>query len=338
MINLLKCTSQNEKDYFDFLRTNESNLNVLYNNNNKIFDHNNKFNDIYDYFFIYDEENLIGVLKTYELTLIIDNTELKSGGASLICLLKGLNPYCFDAVLDRIDDFFEEENFNIALLSKDIQTYRKYHYWPLGTIRKFEINRDYLSSAVSFDSEYIVKIANLSDIELLNEFYVDNLCYNYRNQLDWADLIKNSKYKYYICTNGEGISYAAYCNETKEVVEVHGDLDCLGKTLRYLFDEYKSNTIYVLYNDIDLNISRSLYEYCNNCSLQPITNMHIYNSTDTYNKLSYLIERQGYKFDNLSYEDEEELCIRVLGFEYMPSNRYQFVKPTNVNLSIADLK
>ncbi len=337
MIYIKECFEKDESSYFSFLEQNEDKLTVLYSNTNSKKGINT-FNKDFKYFLVYDDDTCIGTLKLYSMILIIDNTEINSGGISYFSLLDNLNPYCLEAVLDDIDILLEKLGYNITLLNRDNYTYRKLNYWPLGTIKNFTITSEILFENVKDNNDFIIKPADTMDIELLNEFYMDNFCYTYRTNDDWISLITNSTYEYYISTNGEEISYLAYCPQTNNIIELHGDIDCLSNNFKYIFKKYDLKEVNVQYNDIDFNISRVLYQYCKNCNMSPIVNMKVYNSTDTFNKLSYLIERQGYKFSNLSYEDEENLCSRILGFEYMPSNKYNFVKPTNINLSVADLK
>ncbi len=336
MISIRKVNNEEENQYFDFLDKNKKNLNNYYTNNNLY--NENSFNNNFTYFLICNDNKYIGLLKIYFSTLCIKDIKLKCGGISEFSLLKDLSASCIDDILNKIDSFLEKEKYNLTFLNKIDDSYRKFNYWPIGTVKNFTITKKNMKKNNDTDKKYVVKPADKNDIDLLNEFYTNNVHYINRTNGDWLYLLNSNKYKYYICTNGEDISYVAYCSQDKSIVELHGDIACLNHTIQYIFDLFNIHEFNIFYNDIDFNITNFLYEHCKDINLSSIANMKIFNSFDTLNKLNYLINEQGYKFDNLSTEDEKEICTRILGFEYLPLNKYQFIKPCNVSFSIADLK
>ncbi len=336
MINIKKITDKNKEQYFNFLEQNESNLNCYYKNSDS--NDKNNFNGAFNYFLIYSDDECIGYLKTYFSNLVIKDIELKCGGISYFSLLENKAKKYMGDILNEIDELLEDEKYNITFLNKYSDSYRKFDYWPIGTIKNFTITKQNILRIVSKKEDYVVKCADENDIELLNEFYKSNSYYIDRNNNDWQYLLKHSNFKYYIATNGEDISYLTYCPKTQSIFEAHGDITCLNMTSKYIFELFDCTVLNVHYNGLDFDITTFLYENCKEINLSSIANMRIYNGSDTLEKLNALITAQGYEFNNLNTEDEKELCIRLLGFEYSPLNKYQFVKPSNISFSIADLK
>ncbi len=337
MVNIKKCTKKDYEQLSCFLELNEFNFNVYYTNND-VNDNVKPFNDTFNHFLIYNDEDCVGYFKTYYANLIINNIELKCGGISKLLFINTLQHDILDECISKITNTLESEGYNLSLSNKGDYNYRKFGYNPIGSIKNFILPKVNMTKLIGVSRDYAIKHANLEDIELLNEFYVKNLYRINRKEKDWYYLLQHSKYNYYICTNGEEISYLAYCPTNKNIVELHGDINCLCHTFKYIYELFNVSEINVQYNDLDFNITQLLYKYCKDCNISSIANMKIFNISETFEKLTGLLEQQGYTFDNLLEDDKKELCNRILGFQYLPLNKFQFVNPINVQFSIANLK
>ncbi len=291
-----------------------------------------------DYYLIYEFNVLVGVFSLRYLKFVMDTTDFKCCNLSNFFINHKLQSYTFDEVCEEIDDVIEENKVNLSLLKLSNKTYKKYGFEFIGTSKIFTLNKESIDENINNENPPIFKKANIDDIELLNEFYVADNFYIERSKDDWECLFNCSKYDVFTGTNGEELGYAVFDKTSNTIIEFNGDINFIFQTLSHLCDMYNLFVIKIQYNGLTNSINVNLHKICDTCILSPIANVKIFNSTQTLSKLNMFIEKQGYVFENLSYEDEEDLCKRILGFDYLPSNKYQFVRTTYSNFSVAVLK